>query len=322
MRMFLFLFLLPFQLVAQDKGFLPFKKYPFPTELTAAATGSRIAWAMDEEGRRNIYVAEGPAFTPRRLTDFSSDDGQEISSLSVSSDGQWVVFVRGGDHGANWESGLPVDPAFAVQPFHMQVACIPFDGGRVRYLSEGDYPVVCPDSKKIAFVKNGQVWLVGLDSGAATNAFTSRGNMGSLQWSPDGRQLLFVANRTDHAIIGVYTPGSPALRWIAPAFARDQSRCGRHIGCPAADTRQFYVRTYPAQCRPATPAFQRQYGKRSRRPRQTTRGDGQCQPPGYAGANTGDGIGMDAAAYRGWQNLGILQRHRTAAATAGSHAAG
>jgi len=143
--LFLFLlspFLLPLQDLAQRSAFLPFKKYPFPTELAAAPAGSRIAWAMDEEGQRNVYVAEGPAFTPRKLTDFSKDDGQEISSLSISADGQWEVSVRGGDHGANWEKGQPVNPGADAQPFKVQVACIPFAGGTVRYLSEGDGPVI------------------------------------------------------------------------------------------------------------------------------------------------------------------------------------
>ena len=39
--------------------------YPFPSELAAAPTGSRIAWALDEAGRRNLWVAEGPDFRPR-----------------------------------------------------------------------------------------------------------------------------------------------------------------------------------------------------------------------------------------------------------------
>ena len=214
---------------------------------------------MDEEGRRNVYVAEGPAFTPRKLTDFSEDDGQEITSLSISADGRWVVFVRGGDHGANWESGLPVNPAADAQPFKVQVACIPFAGGTVKYLSVGDHPVISPDSKTVAFIKADQVWeetvpgtvepgsdstgvghgrnaldsagaAAGASGGAtggsngagATNLFTTRGNVSSLQWSPDGKRLLFVANRTDHAIIGIYTPGTASLKWIAPSFYRDE----------------------------------------------------------------------------------------------------
>ena len=59
---------------AQEFSFKQVRSYPFPTELTAAATGTRIAWAFDEQGARNIYVAEGPNFTPRRLTNYMTDD--------------------------------------------------------------------------------------------------------------------------------------------------------------------------------------------------------------------------------------------------------
>ena len=83
------------------------KSYPFPNELTAAATGSRIAWAFNEQGQRNIYVAEGPDFSARRLTNYVQDDGQELSSVALSPDGKWVIYVRGGDHGSNWGDELP-----------------------------------------------------------------------------------------------------------------------------------------------------------------------------------------------------------------------
>src|SRR5687767_6424113 len=62
------------------------KSYPFPSQLTASATGSRIAWTLNEQGRRNVWVAEGPAFTPRRLTSYTNDDGQDLTSVSLSAD--------------------------------------------------------------------------------------------------------------------------------------------------------------------------------------------------------------------------------------------
>ncbi len=224
MRKYLLFILLPLQLMAQPQSFRPFKKYPFPNELTTAATGANITWAMDEEGRRNVYAATGPAFAPRQLTGFSTDDGQEISSLSLSGDGQWVVLVRGGDHGANWETDQPVNPAFETQPFKVQIASLPFAGGPVKYLSEGDAPVISPDSKEVAFIKNGQAWSSPVDGSApAKNLFTTRGKVGGLQWSPDGRRLLFVTNRTDHSVIGIYTPGSTYLKWIAASFGRDET---------------------------------------------------------------------------------------------------
>lgn len=79
------------------------KSYPFPNELTAAATGSRIAWAFNERGLRNIWVAEGPDFQPHRLTNYNTDDGQELTSVTISADGKYVVYVRGGDHGSNFD---------------------------------------------------------------------------------------------------------------------------------------------------------------------------------------------------------------------------
>ncbi len=223
MKKWLLLLFFPLQVLAQDNSFSLFKNYPFTTELCAAAKGVKIAWAMDEQGKRNIYVAEGPEFTPRLLTHFTKDDGQEITSLHISDDGKWVVFVRGGDHGANWDIGLPINPLADPNPFKVQVASVPFTGGEVKYLSEGDEPVVSGNNT-VAFIKNGQVWTVQLDSSAAAkNLFTTRGTVDDLQWSADGKQLAFVSNRTGHSIIGVYSNGSSALTWIAPAFSRDAS---------------------------------------------------------------------------------------------------
>jgi len=104
MRKLLLLLFLPFHLSAQHIPYAAYKNYPFPPGLCAAAKGSRIAWALDEQGKRNIYVAEGPDYTPRQLTRFNKDDGQEISSLCISDDGKWVVFVRGGEHSGNWDT--------------------------------------------------------------------------------------------------------------------------------------------------------------------------------------------------------------------------
>ena len=71
--------------------------YPFVTELTAAQKGSSIAFTVNEKGKRNIYVAAGPAYTLRKLTSYNTDDGQEITGVTLSADSKWVVYVRGGD---------------------------------------------------------------------------------------------------------------------------------------------------------------------------------------------------------------------------------
>src|SRR4051794_2152950 len=76
--------------------------YPFVPELVSARNADRIAWVRDLKGVRNVWVAEGPAFTPRQVTQFIEDDGQELTQLTFSPDGSTLVFVRGGDHDANW----------------------------------------------------------------------------------------------------------------------------------------------------------------------------------------------------------------------------
>ena len=210
------------------------RSYPFPNELAAAATGSRVAWAFNEQGRRNIFVAEGPVFSARQLTHYDRDDGQELSSVTVSANGRWVVFVRGGDHGSNWDDGLPVNVGSNPTAPKVQIFSVPFDGGDPKPIADGDEPVVSPRSDVVAFVKGGQIWTAPIDGSAPAKAlFTARGETSDPRWSPDGSRLAFVANRGDHSFLGVYTNDSTAITWLAPAFARDRSPRwspdGRHI---------------------------------------------------------------------------------------------
>ena len=90
--------------------------YPFPDNLTASPVGSLIAWTFNERGARNIYVAQGPEFAARRITPYQGDEGQEITSLRFTPDGRSIVYVRGGDHGANWpaDGNLAPDPSSSV----------------------------------------------------------------------------------------------------------------------------------------------------------------------------------------------------------------
>src|ERR1043166_2185465 len=66
---------------------------PFPDALPAAATGRKLAWELNERGVRNVWVAEGPDFKARRLTDYTLDDGQELTSVSISADGKGGVVL-------------------------------------------------------------------------------------------------------------------------------------------------------------------------------------------------------------------------------------
>lgn len=198
------------------------KSAPFPNALTAAKTGQRLAWAFNQQGQRNIWVAEGPDFVPRRLTPYSTDDAQELSSISLSRDGNWVVYMRGGDFGSNWDDGLPVNPAGMPNPTTVQIFSIPFAGGTPKSLGAGESPVISPKGDVVLFQRDRQLWSVPIDGSApARRLFTMRGDNGDARFSPDGSRIAFVSNRGDHSFIGIYTNESAPIRWIDPTSNRD-----------------------------------------------------------------------------------------------------
>jgi len=190
---------------------------PFPSELTAAKSGNRVAWVFDREGRRNIWVAEGPEFQARQLTKYATDDGQELSDLDFSADGNTLAYVRGGPKNTAGQVPNPTsNPAGAEQA----VWTVSWTGGEPKRIDAGSSPRISAQGM-IAYVKDGQIWLVPLGEVEKPQQLVVRGRDVGQEWSPDGKQLAFMSARGDHSFIAVYDVAVKSIRYLAPTVDSD-----------------------------------------------------------------------------------------------------
>ena len=162
-------------------------------------------WVREFEGVRNVWLARGPGFQPVQLTAYTEDDGQEITQLTFSPEGSHLVFVRGGDHDANWpaEGNLAPDPSSSPEQPATAIWTVPVTGGEVRKLADGDAPAISIRGQ-LAFIKDAHVWSVSVSGGDPERLFFDRGKDSDLRWSPDGGRLAFVSGRGDTS--GDYPP--------------------------------------------------------------------------------------------------------------------
>ncbi|HEU5237254.1 MAG TPA: DPP IV N-terminal domain-containing protein, partial [Pyrinomonadaceae bacterium] len=191
---------------------------PFPSDLIVSKRGDKLAWAFDAEGKRNIWVAEGPLFAARQLTRANTDDGQELSDLVFSPNGSLIAYVRG--QGKNQAGEVPnpsSDPAGAKQ----QLLVVDTRAGRVTTIAEGNSPSFNAAGDQVIYIRDGKFWTTPSIGGKERKLFEIRGTVNSPQWSPDGAELAFVSNRGDHSFIAVYDTRSNSIRFLSPSIDRD-----------------------------------------------------------------------------------------------------
>ncbi len=176
---------------------------PFMNQLTAAPAKNRVAWFVDQEGRRNVWAAS-PTEKARSLTHYTEDDGQDIDGITWSPDGDAVAYTRGtGPDGA--EHPTAANPAHLQEDVKQRVEIATWSG-TVRIIGEGHAPVFSTDGKRLFFLRKGQVWSQDLSKpDAPEQLIIARGTASALRPSPDGLRLAFVSHREDHSFIGVFT---------------------------------------------------------------------------------------------------------------------
>src|SRR5258708_16396015 len=131
----------------------------FRSNLTGAKKNHRVNWTLNQEGRRNIWAAEGPGFMARQITKYNQDDGQELSGLSFSADSNTIVYVRG--DGKNTVGQVP-NPASNPAGTEQAVWTVAWSGGEPKKADSGHPPHPSPHGV-VANVKDGQIFLAPLD---------------------------------------------------------------------------------------------------------------------------------------------------------------
>jgi len=195
---------------------------PFPTELVAAPTGGKVAWAFNDRGARNIWVAEPSAegYKSRAITRYTQDDGQDVGEIVWTPDANGLVYVRGGD--LEFPERSYPNPRSFSEAVEQDVWAVSLNGSEPRKLGEGRDPAVSPKGDRVAFIFKDQVWIAKLDgSEKASELIHARGREEHLRWSPDGSKLAFVSARDDHSFVAVYDFASKGLTYLSPSVDRD-----------------------------------------------------------------------------------------------------
>ncbi|HLR97636.1 MAG TPA: prolyl oligopeptidase family serine peptidase [Jiangellaceae bacterium] len=169
---------------------------PFVSELTRSGDGQGVAYVAREATERNIYFLR-PGERTRNVVSYAGDDGQELSQLATSENGNALAYVRGGE--PNDEGEVP-NPQSLPTPPDRQVWITATQGAHSPHLlGTGAQPQISPDGERVIWVSDQSVmsapltWARGQlrSVGEPTEMFTFEGSLSNLRFSPDGTRLTY-----------------------------------------------------------------------------------------------------------------------------------
>jgi dipeptidyl aminopeptidase/acylaminoacyl peptidase len=245
--------MLPRASAAADFDIADVMSAPFPDNLVAASETDVIAWTSNDQGARNVWVAEGPDWLGRQVTQWPDDDGQAVSVLDLAPDGSWLVIARGSQPNRDGWTAAPAQDREGAKLQHWLLSLTDPDAKPVEIERWGR---LSPDDSMIAWVEDGAIHVAEF-SGDAPDAeqgriiATPREGAEALTWSPDGTRIAFVSDRGTHAFIGIANVDGSGFNFPAPHVTRDSEPAWSPDGSQVA----FLRRWAPASRLPFEPVI-------------------------------------------------------------------
>ncbi len=149
--------------------------YAMPMTLVQSPNGRAVAYAVNQNGLRSIWVAYAPEYVPREIVAQREDNGTSIGQVAFTRDASRLVYVQGSS----------ADPNESPKQPHAQVWSVSIADGSSKMLGEGSDFAIAPDGLRVAFVQRDQVWTAPIDGSAlAQRLFYDLGLDSDLAWSP------------------------------------------------------------------------------------------------------------------------------------------
>src|SRR5690348_15381099 len=152
---------------------------PFASSPLASHDGKSVAWLLNEQGKRNIWIASAPDWKGHKLTAFDEDDGQEIDDVAWAPDDAFLLFARGGD----FENGRdnPNPERKTVKP-DQSIWRIDIRNPKPRRLTEGRAPAIAPAGGLVAFLRGGHIHTMTSLGQQISAAIADKGTAEDLRW--------------------------------------------------------------------------------------------------------------------------------------------
>ena len=199
--------------------------FTFTQNMVCARHKDRLAWIQTTKGIRNVYTAIAPGFDPVQVTAWRDDDGQVLSGLKISDDGQYLLFIRG--EGKNELGEYPNPMALNYPPRQtLWLINLARRDSSLREVAESGLACFRSCSSEIYFGNKGKLFRADCNTPedqplTPEQVLETRGRITALSWSEQGDRLALSVRRYRHGFIGVHTPEKDSIDWLSPGFDRD-----------------------------------------------------------------------------------------------------